>query len=624
MKKKCIAIGLTLLLLLSFSAMSFAEVVADPVVCEDETAWAAEEGGGTRFVDQGNWATYVQYNVGDSETYPLYAGQDLLAGELAVSVDEDNLIVEYIPAEGYTYPGSEKPGDWEILYTHLHIAEDEDGVPRTMQGRGRNGTLANPIPGQFDYSNDVGYYEIPLNDLGFDEGDNVVIAAHADMRWARPYFMPSIEAPEEVVYGDTFEVKWTVNNIGCKEGTQDVIRYILSDGNGDVLAEYTESDLFLESDGSWSFTGEYYTTGSSPGWPVIAGVDGVGDYTLKLETEDTSVTHDFTVTARPLEITADSDSKVYDGTALENDGYSITGGSLADGQTLDSVTVTGSQTEVGSSDNVPSDAVILANGTDVTANYNITYVNGTLTVEAAPVEDGPIFEYITIPASGAGGNVRNVHLFFSEEVELVDENDPLVPADFTLKVTRNGEEILASVEGGNELVQPDGESISFRIRREGGPTANFETGDLVEVTILDTGAAKIQNLDGILLDTDVLTRSNYVPSTAPPEETTSSEDSSELLEDEDNLDADMMSSSEGDDSEVKVTKGDENLENDLEKTQKSDASADDDADGTDVVDNDDTDTDDNEGNGAEIENEKDEEQHEEKEEDEEGDDDGDE
>jgi hypothetical protein len=48
---------------------------------------------------------------------------------------------------------------------------------------------------------------------------------------------------------------------------------------------------------------------------------------------------------------------------------------------------------VGSSDNVPSDAVIKDNGTDVTASYNITYENGTLTVTRRP----------TPPTGGGGG-----------------------------------------------------------------------------------------------------------------------------------------------------------------------------------------------------------------------------
>jgi uncharacterized repeat protein (TIGR01451 family) len=108
-----------------------------------------------------------------------------------------------------------------------------------------------------------------------------------------------------------------------------------------------------------------------------ASLDGgsVGNYDI------TIVRGALDVTERPLEITAASDSKVYDGTALTNGGYSITGGSLAAGDALDAVAVSGSQTEVGSSANEPSAAVVLdGGGADATANYAISYVDGELTV----------------------------------------------------------------------------------------------------------------------------------------------------------------------------------------------------------------------------------------------------
>ena len=95
------------------------------------------------------------------------------------------------------------------------------------------------------------------------------------------------------------------------------------------------------------------------------------------------------VVKKPITITAESAEKVYDGGALTAEGYTTTG--LADGDVLDSVTVTGSQTLVGMSDNVPSDVKIVRPAPtqddpnhvdDVNGNYDITYVNGTLKVTA--------------------------------------------------------------------------------------------------------------------------------------------------------------------------------------------------------------------------------------------------
>lgn len=91
----------------------------------------------------------------------------------------------------------------------------------------------------------------------------------------------------------------------------------------------------------------------------------------------------FDITQKPVTITADSDTKVYNGTALTKSTATATG--LVEGHSLASVTVTGTQTVVGESNNVPSAAVIKKGETDVTANYNITYTNGTLTVTAKAV-----------------------------------------------------------------------------------------------------------------------------------------------------------------------------------------------------------------------------------------------
>ena len=90
-----------------------------------------------------------------------------------------------------------------------------------------------------------------------------------------------------------------------------------------------------------------------------------------------------TITPKPLTITADSETKVYDGMALTKNSYTST--ALASGDAITSITITGSQTVAGTSNNVPSAAVIKDGTEDVTSNYNITYTNGMLTVTPRPV-----------------------------------------------------------------------------------------------------------------------------------------------------------------------------------------------------------------------------------------------
>ncbi|MBN7773388.1 S-layer homology domain-containing protein, partial [Clostridium aminobutyricum] len=133
--------------------------------------------------------------------------------------------------------------------------------------------------------------------------------------------------------------------------------------------------------------------------------------------EVTVVKGDFEITAKELIITADSASKRYDGTALTDSGWQDTEPTgLVNGDTVMYVYVSGSAINVESKPNVARNAIILTadyaeNGTswianwiqeaisqamtldeaitsirgeigaaDVTSNYAITYVDGTLTI----------------------------------------------------------------------------------------------------------------------------------------------------------------------------------------------------------------------------------------------------
>lgn len=91
-----------------------------------------------------------------------------------------------------------------------------------------------------------------------------------------------------------------------------------------------------------------------------------------------------------ITITAYSDEKEYDGSELSNSGYTLTG-ELSEGDVLDDVVVTGSQTEVGSSSNVITSYKILRNGKpiNVADYYNVTLIAGILTVTEATVELQP-------------------------------------------------------------------------------------------------------------------------------------------------------------------------------------------------------------------------------------------
>ena len=86
------------------------------------------------------------------------------------------------------------------------------------------------------------------------------------------------------------------------------------------------------------------------------------------------------VDARPLTLTASSATKEYDGKYLTSDDFYITKGSLCEGHTL-TATLNGSIKSPGEEINMITNVTILDElGNDVTENYNISTVDGMLTV----------------------------------------------------------------------------------------------------------------------------------------------------------------------------------------------------------------------------------------------------
>ena len=104
------------------------------------------------------------------------------------------------------------------------------------------------------------------------------------------------------------------------------------------------------------------------------------------------------VTKRSVTVTSATDSKVYDGTALTKHEAMVTAGSLVEGESF-GYDFTGAQTAVGTSDNT---FTVKAGANTSLDNYEITQVNGTLTVIAyTPPAPGPGTDE---PTPGPGKN----------------------------------------------------------------------------------------------------------------------------------------------------------------------------------------------------------------------------
>lgn len=245
--------------------------------------------------------------------------------------------------------------------------------------------------------------------------------------------------------------------------------------------------------------------------------DNIADDAVILNAGDNDVTGNYAIRYEPgklvvtihegLIIRAASSRKVYDGTALEDGGYTFKG--LSDGDHIESVIVTGSQTVVGTSENIPSDAVILdAEGNDVTLGYVISYESGTLEVtprqlvitagSAEKVYDGsPLTNdgYTFRPELVTGDRIDSVTVTGSQttpgssenvasDAHIVDADGEDMTANYTisyepglLTVTMNDSLIIransaAKVYDGTALTQ------------EGYTAAGLAAGDRIEIVTI--------------------------------------------------------------------------------------------------------------------------------------------
>lgn len=192
---------------------------------------------------------------------------------------------------------------------------------------------------------DVGTYAITASGES-DQGNYIVTYEPANLTIQLATVTVTADAKTKV-YGDD-DPDLTATVTGAGDGA--TVNYTLSRAAGQNVGEYAIT----------------VTAGENP------------NYTVNV------VPGTFKINPRALTITADSDTKVYDGTALTKNSYTNT--ELISGHTLESVDITGSITLAGTSNNIPSAAKVVDDqGIDVTANYDITYSNGRLTVDPKPI-----------------------------------------------------------------------------------------------------------------------------------------------------------------------------------------------------------------------------------------------
>lgn len=143
------------------------------------------------------------------------------------------------------------------------------------------------------------------------------------------------------------------------------------------------------------------------------GVDVTDCYSNKVKAAGKLTVNPITT---PIVVTADSDTKVYNGTELTKNTYTNTDSVLLPGDMLE-VTITGSQKFVGSSNNAVTSVKVMRNGEDITSNYTMgTHINGALEVTSASQPLAIADQYVKVNGSiskgyleqSVTGNVGNI------------------------------------------------------------------------------------------------------------------------------------------------------------------------------------------------------------------------
>lgn len=322
--------------------------------------------------------------IGKIDSNSYYIVSDVKEGTLTIEKIKDEVTVKITGNnKTVTYNGKEQSVEGYVA--------DTNGLPITVSLATGKTAFAN--------GTEVGTYKMNLAATDFvatsDIYGNIKIVIVED-GWLKINRRPM--PPVNPGIGDEIIVEIT--------GNSDSVVY---DGTEHSVKDYTvkiSDPRYTEAD--FTFTGKAEASGVN-----------AGSYEMGLKAEQFKNTNArftnvkfvikadgvLTITPKELIITAGSKTE-YGPTPVTCDEWTVSG--LAAGDKVESVKITGIQSVPGSSPNVPSDAVIKnAKGEDVTKNYAIKYVNGTLTMlEVLNKEDH--FNYIIGTPEGLSLPTANV------------------------------------------------------------------------------------------------------------------------------------------------------------------------------------------------------------------------
>ncbi len=206
--------------------------------------------------------------------------------------------------------------------------------------------------------------------------------------------------------------QWILTKTSATVGTNQL--YAQFDANPLTFANQTRTGTYSFSTqtfsvtaasngtGSYAYTekSEKNSAGTATSYFTLSGTTitaaantPAGSYTYVITATDNGsgaakdATYTITINKKAVTITASSQSRDYNGSALTNSGCSANSGGLFSGHTVTcAMTAASTITNVGSVANTINTVTIKnSSGTNITANYNVTKANGTLTVNKKAV-----------------------------------------------------------------------------------------------------------------------------------------------------------------------------------------------------------------------------------------------
>jgi|GEM_PF-1703243 len=305
---------------------------------------------------------------------------------------------------------------------------------------------------------------------GFLAEDNVTAVysrTSGESVGSSPYTISAALSPSGVLgnYNITyntafFDINSATLTVTAHNDSKDYDGSAYSGGNGVIYEGFVNGETSSSLEGTLTYSGTSQGAVNKGTYAITPGGLTSANYSIMF------VNGELTISKARLTITANDDTKTYDGNAYANgNGVTYSGFLGAD----NSGSLSGTLSYTGSSQGAVNkgEYVITAGGL-TSENYDITWMNGRLTVNSAPVHvDGAVAGNKiydgTTGATISGATLRSTEVFGDDDVSLVNSTS----GTFTQASAGNGIAVTAnmSLDGSDKdnytLIQPGGLSANI-------------------------------------------------------------------------------------------------------------------------------------------------------------------